>query len=192
MKRPLLFLLLLLVLPAIGSETPGLLRPLPFDHARHAGAFEKGGLVCQDCHPVGLYVPTEAGPRAPDSALPPPLGTCHGCHLEKYEGAVRKAPSECMTCHADRRELLPADHDLAWIPAHGLASRTRGNTCSDCHEKTACVDCHDERSAGSRNPHPAAFRTTHGIEAKVDSYSCGSCHVQNDCTTCHETGVYPW
>lgn len=170
--------------PSDRAEAPSVRTPLPFDHPAHARSFERAGLSCVDCHPVGLR---------PNQALPPPpRSSCHGCHLGELPGAPKQATRVCTTCHAHRAELVPASHGPGWEHAHGAEARARGATCSDCHRTSTCVDCHEARGAGQRNPHPPAFRTTHGVEARLDPARCSTCHTGNSCQTCHTTGALPW
>lgn len=169
---------------AAGPGAPAVHEPLPFDHAAHARAFDRGGLTCVDCHPVGMR---------PDGALPPPpLTSCHGCHLGTMDGAPRKADRTCELCHADRQALRPASHGPDWTHQHGREARARQATCNDCHATRTCVDCHERRGPLQRNPHPPAFRTTHGVEARLDPMRCSTCHSGETCRSCHSTGAIPW
>jgi len=162
--------------------------PIPFDHALHDKTLKREGVACVACHPVGL----RSAQGAPVQELAPPRSSCHGCHLRTFKGAPRKAPSTCATCHPARSQLVPADHGVGWLKAHGLEARARGRTCSDCHDQSACVDCHEGRGALSRTPHAPGFRATHGVQARLDPASCSSCHVEDTCTACHSTGSTPW
>lgn len=197
MKRPLLLALALGLaglhwLPAVAGDKPRLIDPLPFDHGEHAAAFSRAGVGCVDCHLVGLR---EAKPAegAPEVQVPdPPLSSCHGCHQAELPKAPRAAPDNCTLCHADVRELMPADHDLDWIAIHGDLARSATASCSSCHEPATCFDCHDRRGAGSENPHEVGFRSTHGVEARMDPRQCSSCHTEASCTTCHTGGALPW
>jgi hypothetical protein len=185
-RSPFVLGLLVVVASAVAAEVtdrPSLKEPLPFDHALHARTLDRAGLGCVSCHPVGLTA---------QALPPPPISSCHGCHLGTVRGAGKSAPSECEACHDDRAALRPANHGIDWIEHHGLASRAGAATCSDCHSASACLDCHDRRGAGSTNPHPVGFRQYHGVEARVDPRSCSTCHTEASCTSCHESGVTPW
>lgn len=175
-------------------QVPTLISPLPFDHAEHAPAFEKGGISCVDCHPVGLRRkdPEKGFVMPPVGPLKPPLLVCHGCHKPSFAGAPRAAPGQCTLCHAHRAQLEPASHGVGWLQAHGPEARARGATCKDCHETNECVKCHDARGALQKDPHPPGWRTGHGVEARLDPYSCSTCHDGNACTSCHTTGAVPW
>lgn len=172
------------------AAPPAVHSPLPFDHATHARTLGRKGLACADCHPVGL---ASTDPKAPAPDLPPPpLESCHGCHLGTLTKAPRKAERACATCHADMGALIPPTHGIQWTTAHATEALAPGNTCSDCHERRWCVDCHDDRGPLATNPHGPAFRATHGVEARIDPASCSTCHAAPSCTACHEQGVLPW
>ncbi len=181
---------------AAGPAKPVVRTPFPFIHADHAGVFANTGVVCVDCHPVG--VPIEEG--QPTATLVPSHQACHGCHLGQLDGAPKKAPSECATCHEGRGGLLPPTHAGDWLHAHGdiarsspyAASSTWAGKCWDCHETVFCIECHETRGAGAREPHPPGYRATHGIEARLDPRACAECHTGSSCSTCHYEGSLPW
>ena len=164
--------------------------PLPFDHSAHAATFERTGVSCLDCHPIGAR---RSSPDGGSMALPEaPRSSCHGCHLGEVSKVPRSAPDTCTLCHASLDGLKPRDHGLDWISAHGDQSRSAGASCSTCHRPSECLDCHDRRGAGSENPHPAGFRSGHGVEARLDPRSCSTCHTEQTCTSCHLQGAMPW
>lgn len=182
--------LALIAAPASAGDPVHLKSPLPFDHHEHASTFERAGVSCLDCHPVGAHTATPSTTPLP---LPePPRSSCHGCHLGEVSKAPRSAPDTCTLCHADLSGLEPASHGLDWLALHGDASRAVGASCSTCHSRSACLDCHDRRGAGSEDPHPPGFRSSHGVEARLDPASCSTCHTQATCTSCHERGALPW
>ncbi len=181
-------LLGLILVAASASDRVNIREPLPFGHREHARAFERAGVGCLDCHPVGARAEAEAALPLPEA----PLSSCHGCHLGELARAPGDAPSGCLLCHADLEGLMPRDHQLDWISLHGQASRAAGQDCQSCHEPAGCLDCHDARGAGSENPHPAGFRSTHGVEARIDPRSCSTCHTETSCTSCHVKGALPW
>ncbi|MFT7519657.1 MAG: hypothetical protein ACI9MC_001799 [Kiritimatiellia bacterium] len=169
------------------APAPSVIEPIPFAHSVHSEPFDKVGLTCVHCHPVGA--------RKDDTqvSLPKvPLSSCHGCHLNALPGAPRQADPTCTTCHADRAQLVPKSHGLDWVGGHGPDARTAMKQCSSCHQRGMCVDCHEGRGAMSRSPHPPAFGSTHGVEARLDPASCSTCHAEQTCTSCHITGVTPW
>lgn len=172
---------------------PALREPFPFDHAEHTRAFKRAGVQCLDCHPVGTVVRVERKKMLPED-LPGPRSSCHACHHveDAVPGAPRRAPGACELCHADRSELVPADHGAMWMADHGREALVRKSTCMDCHDTHTCVACHDERGALERNPHPPGFGSFHGVEARMDPHSCTSCHTGDSCTSCHTTGALPW
>lgn len=171
------------VVLAEGPLKPSLRDPFPFDHSQHARTFQKEGLTCVSCHPVGLDA---------QLALTGPRSSCHGCHLAEFAGAPRQATDYCTTCHARRDELIPPDHGHDWAREHGAAAPNRGGTCETCHTRKSCNDCHDQRGPGTRNPHPPGFTRTHGVDARLDPYACTTCHSADTCSSCHLTGVRPW
>jgi hypothetical protein len=174
------------------SQVPDLREPFPFDHGEHSRAFDKAGLTCVDCHPVGAFSKPESARVVPEGPIPGPRSSCHACHQGEVEGAPRKAPSACMVCHAERGDLLPADHGLGWTDNHGAEARARNATCTDCHDTATCVTCHEGRGAVRKNPHGPGWGAFHGVEARVDPRSCSSCHVGEACAKCHVEGVLPW
>jgi len=141
---------------------------------------------------VGLRLHGEEGYSAPAVDPSPPRAACHGCHRDDFPGAPRNAPIQCMLCHADRQELMPASHAIDWIEDHGPDARARGNECEACHATATCVDCHESRGPLQRDPHPPGFRAFHGVEARLDPMSCSTCHAGEKCTACHTTGAMPW
>lgn len=182
---------LLAWLPADGEEehddAPALIEPLPFEHATHKRTFAKIGLVCADCHPVGLRA--ESGPVLD---LPLPRTICHGCHRAEIEGAPSKADSRCAACHSDREELKPPSHGIGWEADHAPEARALRAGCEDCHDRGQCVECHDVRGALAKAPHPPGFRSIHGLDARLDGATCVTCHASETCVRCHEQGGWPW
>lgn len=178
-------------LPAGGEDDPGeaptVMEPLPFEHRAHKTAFKRAGLVCGDCHPVGLRA--ESGKVAD---LPTPRSICHGCHRAEVEGAPHAAASRCGACHPDREELKPPTHGIGWHEDHGPEARSLRAGCDDCHDRGQCVDCHDARGAATETPHPPGFRSFHGLEARLDGATCVTCHAAETCVRCHEEGGWPW
>lgn len=178
--------------PGQDPNTPQLQEPFPFDHGAHAGAFKRVKVVCVDCHPVGLTTKEEGSFAWPGDEVPHPYTNCHACHRHEVEGAPRSARGLCLQCHAYTEEIVPETHDLGWLQTHGLAARTPGNNCEDCHTSSRCIACHDDRGALSESPHGPGFYAYHGIEARMDPRKCSTCHESTTCTTCHESGVLPW
>lgn len=182
MIRRLPFLLLLLSPPALsGDEPPPTLRePFPFHHDDHAEIFAKHKVVCLDCHSVGQKedIPEEPGRVA----------TCHGCHRQLLPAAPKRAPRDCLMCHAVFSELKPDSHSFAWISDHGEFARMPTSTCTDCHSANTCVSCHESRGALTRSPHEPAFRAVHGLDARLDPARCSACHEASFCTECHRSG----
>ena len=186
--RAALALLALAVAGMAFAAKPSVRDPLPFEHDAHARVFRATGVACVDCHPVGLTAQGASSPEMP----PPPLSSCHGCHLGEVAGAPRRAPSECATCHGDRDALRPASHDATWLLAHAASARGPAAGCEDCHTTSQCLDCHDRRGALAATPHPPGFGSFHGIEARLDPRACSTCHEASTCTTCHTQGKAPW
>jgi hypothetical protein len=185
MKR-LFALLLLCGTAAWAADTPTLIDPLPFSHDTHRGAFRAAKLTCIDCHPIGRTT------DPPVADMQAPLATCHACHLEEVPGVPHGASNRCELCHAERRELLPADHTPGWRTDHGDSARAAALECLACHDNAECFACHDERGAMAVSPHGPGFRVTHGVEARVDPQRCTTCHTGESCLTCHQTGSLPW
>jgi len=169
------------------SEPPTVVDPLPFDHSTHRGAFTRIGLMCADCHPVGLRAESGAV-----NDLPAPRSICHGCHRGEADGAPRGAASRCGACHPDREELIPETHGIGWHDDHAPEARSLRAGCDDCHDRGQCIDCHDTRGAAVHTPHPPGFRSLHGIDARLDGATCATCHAAETCVRCHEQGGWPW
>jgi hypothetical protein len=182
-----LWLCLLMMVSTWAVAGPTVVQPLPFDHPQHAATFDRFDVACVDCHPVGL-----AGQPLMETPIPPPISSCHGCHLGEVKGAPRRAASTCETCHDVRLELLPTDHGLGWLQSHGDQGRAFRGLCKDCHAANQCTECHDQRGALTRSPHPPGFTSLHGVEARLDPNSCVECHVADTCTSCHVDGNRPW
>lgn len=178
-------------MPPEGSDVPALRDPLPFGHEAHGVSFERAGLTCVICHPIGLAAVKDGEQEPLIETLPPPLTTCHGCHRGAVTGAPRSAPGTCTMCHSNAGELAPASHQVDWLRHHAAEARTNGPTCRYCHERTECVSCHERRGPHAISPHPPAYATIHGIEAALDPASCSRCHAAITCTSCHATGRLP-
>lgn len=176
----------------ISSGEATLIEPLPFDHAAHEDSLGDARVACSDCHPVGLALPAQEGTRAPEQALPPPVSTCHGCHLAEARRAPRAAPTACASCHADMLQLVPDNHGPGWLERHAADARAFGADCSSCHKTSECFDCHADRGPLTVDPHGPGFAAMHGVEARVDPRSCSTCHAASSCVACHEGSVSPW
>jgi hypothetical protein len=153
---------------------------LPFSHPEHARVFEQKSVTCVTCHPVGL---------SREEALPRTRSSCHACHLREIDAAPHRADRSCNQCHTDMEPLVPANHVLNWMEAHGREARTMRPGCRDCHDPADCVTCHDMRGALTEPAHPSGFISMHGIEARLNPAKCSQCHVGATCTDCHLEGI---
>ena len=174
------------VLDDVKKAAPTVADPLPFDHAKHEKPFDRSGLTCVDCHPVGARSET-VEPELP----PPPRVACHSCHRQGVKGAPKLAKPTCAQCHPVREELKPESHAIGWIDDHGAEARSLRSGCETCHDRGQCIDCHDGRGALARRPHGAGWEIIHGIEARLDVASCVGCHAEETCKRCHENGGRP-
>ena len=106
--------------PQPAEAEPSLVEPLPFDHDLHAPGFEKKGVTCVACHPIGLTQQLEDQFASPVEALPANVSTCHACHLSEVRGAPPRR-------RFDLRELPRGSHGApACQPRAGLADAARG------------------------------------------------------------------
>jgi c(7)-type cytochrome triheme protein len=153
----------------------------PFGAPANHDAAWKGvhGLV------AGLPTPRTRGERCDD---------CHG--KPKFPESGR-----CDVCHAGTK---PANHDAAWLGAHGPSIRdeleTASKSCGICHDgaafpqKARCDVCH----VGTRPAdHERSWREVHGQVVRREPESvtgrCAFCHdksgfpTESRCTGCHMT-----
>ncbi len=157
-----------------------------FSHKKHAAAFEKIGVGCQDCHNFSfksiekgpLSVPIDQKELSADSKV------CHQCHLGKVP--VPKI-TQCNLCHVGgERELMPKNHNLDWKRRHGTLAAIDRDSCTSCHQKNECSDCHMRRDNMNPKVHRPNFRYSHAIKARMNPASCTTCHrYQSFCTDCH-------
>lgn len=168
------------------KPAPDVADPLPFDHGKHEKQFDKAGVTCVDCHPVGLRSPTTEA-----ELPPPPRVACHSCHRRQVKGAPRLAKPSCEMCHPVREQLKPDTHHIGWHDDHGAEARALRSGCETCHDRGQCIDCHDGRGALAKRPHGAGWEIVHGIEARLDPASCVGCHAEETCKSCHENGGRP-
>ncbi len=171
----------------LADDIPTVIEPLPFDHSTHDKPFDRFGLSCADCHPLGL-----TSESTDVEMLPAPRSVCHACHRGELKGAPRRASDRCSACHPVRDELKPESHNLGWSKEHGPEAQALRNGCDTCHDRGQCIDCHEARGAMTRSPHGPGFRSFHGVDARIDGASCVRCHASETCLQCHEGGKRPW
>jgi len=140
-----------------------------FPHARHVENLE-----CKHCH---------AGVSASESVITqhmPSMMSCQtGCHDNLHQ------TDYCMVCHDTGDDLVPADHNLTWMEAHGLVTHAKEEECQSCHVEQECLDCHSGDNL-NHQVHPLNFVNSHAIAARTKKTNCYSCHdARAFCSTCH-------
>jgi hypothetical protein len=159
-----------------------------FDHAKHAGQFEKAGVVCLDCHRFDTLIETgepELAAQLSGRAQYPGGTACHFCHGPS-DTRMASAPQACRTCHENLMPLRPADHDLSWERVHAQIARVNPTQCDSCHRQAECIDCHQRRDTVRERVHDRNFLFIHGIQATANPMQCGSCHREDFCIRCHQ------
>ncbi|MFZ5433371.1 MAG: cytochrome c3 family protein [Calditrichota bacterium] len=140
-----------------------------FDHKRH---IEAGKQTCAACH-ANLDAPLTEG----KTGHLPAMAECMDCHT------TDRVKNECLTCHSAKEDLVPANHKLEWINAHGIAATTESE-CAMCHKTDDCQKCHNGDQVFM--PHPRNYIARHGQDAHLADISCSVCHDERDfCTSCH-------
>ncbi len=157
-------------------------------HEQRAGATEKGGGGCKDCHDKLSVSDDEKRPKAE---------ACAGCHSP---GVVPLRPGQLIL---DKPQQA-TQHRGDWLARHNLEARLDGKACLTCHDQRHfCNDCHQRLGVaagptlgGANNPHPTGWinrgsGTFHGDEARRDAFACAVCHdrgAASNCVTCHRVG----
>jgi hypothetical protein len=162
-----------------------------FDHARHDEIFAEKGLGCVDCHRFDAQI--QAGDEsvaasASTAALYPGGAACHYCHGPS-DTQMAAAPSACTTCHSNLTPLLPADHQVAWLRAHGATASANPVACQNCHRDAFCVNCHQNRDTLLTFMHDRNYLSFHSVDASANPLQCGSCHREDFCRNCHARGA---
>lgn len=143
-----------------------------FSHLGHVTA----GLDCGACH-GGI---AEADRTPLDIAMS--MDDCMACH------AKQGISNDCATCHSVIREdLMPPNHDLAWMKVHGLIAQggagTTAEQCNLCHTESSCTTCHQ---LVPPQDHTEFWRRRgHGFLAAMDRSRCQTCHQPSYCNQCH-------
>lgn len=144
-----------------------------FSHLQHVSA----ELDCAACH-GGI---AEADRTPEYTALS--MDDCMACH------AKSGVSNECATCHSVIREdLMPPNHDMAWMQLHGSfansGSGLASDQCSLCHQESSCTTCHQ---LVPPEDHTNFWRRRgHGFVAGLDRSRCQTCHQPDYCNQCHQ------
>lgn len=142
-----------------------------FSHAKHANQ----DVECTVCH-VGV----ESSSNIFDRHLPS-MAACQECHNNLEQD------NYCQMCHSKGENLVPLDHRLDWVTAHGISSQLEKNSCEQCHAEKQCLDCHDKDNLDHK-VHPLNFVNNHSIQAKNKNEQCYTCHEeQASCVECHRS-----
>lgn len=161
---------------------------LTFSHAAHMPRVGEKG--CAACH-------SDAKTSDSSHVQVPNMDQCLTCH----EHAQQYAAADCQSCHKSLRTLpLKAvaefEHGADWLGRHGLAARSLGASCQQCHSQSTCTNCHTKNAittptrlfpeAVERNLiHRGDFATSHAIDARLDGDTCLRCHNADTCVSCH-------
>jgi hypothetical protein len=158
-----------------------------FDHARHAKIYTEKGTGCVDCHRFDAKI--QAGDESvaaavSGAALYPGGAACHYCHGPS-DTQIAAAPSACTTCHSNLTPLLPSDHQVAWLRAHGATASANPVACQSCHRDAFCINCHQNRDTLLTFMHDRNYLSFHSVDARANPIQCGSCHREDFCRNCH-------
>ncbi len=163
-----------------------------FSHQTHKTVFAREQIQCFACHTMSARVTDEqeaaAAIRASKEAFTGGKEACHACHYNPAAG--NSAPDRCGLCHADVRDVEPANHNFDWLNRHLVFAKDDPVSCEGCHQQRYCQDCHNRRDETVRNYHDTNIRFTHGIEARANPMKCGQCHTSGFCQRCHTEGGY--
>jgi len=165
-----------------GFAVPGLI----FSHEPHL----ERAYRCESCH---LRFPHDI-----DGTERIAMRTCYPCHGLTHADKGAVAPGECEACHTPDFELVPADHDRAFLLGeHREQALEDAAYCTQCHTGGSCVDCHNggtELADGSVGEPvipvdhtKPQWSSQHGPIFSAGQGLCGACHASASCTGCHET-----
>ena len=122
------------------------------------------------------------------AALYPGGAACHYCHGPS-ETQIAAAPSACTTCHSNLSPLLPDDHRVAWMRAHGSIASADPVACQNCHRDNFCINCHQNRDSITTFGHDRNYLSMHSVDARANPIQCGSCHREDFCSRCHAKAI---
>jgi hypothetical protein len=141
-----------------------------FSHVQHIGQ----EMTCESCH-AGV----EQSVKHDEQHLPS-MASCYECHADVG------SPDYCGICHAAGEDLLPGDHRLDWVKAHGISSQTGNEACEMCHTELQCLECHQGDNL-DQQAHPLNFRNNHALAARGNKDNCLTCHEEFQfCVECHQ------
>jgi hypothetical protein len=173
-------------------------------HAPKARALES----CKECHPknVGGVAPTgvaavvaQVSADRPRSSSALKHQSCASCHLPHAWKAER---SGCMTCHADKTQLLLTRSP----PEHGSCTKCHevhgppptGAVCLGCHAKTKgshvalapqrhkdCTSCHDPHAPSPKDTRLSCVKC-HTTEVQGVLRDGPEGHTKESCFGCHK------
>lgn len=173
---------------------PHVFQDVKFRHADHAQTRTGESIDCQRCHTLPIDNAKFGDVKRSLFTYPMSMESCLSCHAEKG------APSDCATCHEDRRpDVRPPSHLAAgWLESHGFQAERSAANCQWCHEGSRklafpdsslasgsefCISCHTTQRPRS---HVARWdQTLHGRYAQHDRRRCATCHEEEFCQACH-------
>jgi|SaaInl4_135m_RNA_FD_contig_121_806_length_5033_multi_7_in_0_out_0_3 hypothetical protein len=199
MPNTLLFILLVLIMPASGWAEEA---RLDFNHKKHL-AFNIG---CGECH-TNFVKGMKAGM--------PSKSTCFKCHknsepLKKLLRGYFSKDGQFIESERKSKQsiLVPhKKHTFAGVSCtvchQGIKENTsifqlkraEHSTCYRCHEakKNDCAMCHQGGTGGKLMPenHKKNWKKFHGQAASdgghdLSKNECMKCHTKNSCTQCHQ------
>lgn len=160
--------------PAYDFPRGGTSLSIPFQHEKHADAFE-----CKDCHSKVLK-----DRRRKVSSMS--HQRCVDCH---EESGVTISPKKCSPCHGlPKKQIKPKNHGKDMAKRHGKEAKWKLSTghagdCYTCHRKTDCTQCHMSRRPRDHN---GLWKVRmHGISATWNRERCRTCHQTGVCSSCH-------
>jgi hypothetical protein len=172
---------------ATAKAKPELIAPLNkiFHHERHRTVIENMNILCGDCHHFSIKGQNTGSLPAnvKEKLLKSPRQVCHQCHLGRI---AMPSQSQCILCHKNVANLVPADHRLSWKSRHGRMAQMDRDACAKCHSQKQCSECHIKRDLFRHRVHTGNFRMFHSIEARANPRSCVTCHHSwQFCSDCH-------
>lgn len=134
------------------------------------------GIPCDACH--------YANPHTPNGVMRIPMVICFNCHGLRHGPTGELAPSDCLTCHIQRKK--PADHTANWGPKEHAGGNT--NRCVMCHRDIDfCNKCHKREGERLIEEREYAFQPFQPPKIQLEAVVNIRLPVQmGDCYPCHK------